>query len=121
MRRRLYFLLPDVESARRAADDLLLARVEDRHMHFLARRGTELEELHETGYFIKTDLVLGGAVLGALIVFYPIEAPGRIRSRSSSRCWSARSSAPGWRAWWALRCRTLGSPGSSEKSRPERS
>src|SRR5688500_11184033 len=32
MRRRLYFLLPDVESARRTADDLLLARVEDRHM-----------------------------------------------------------------------------------------
>src|SRR5438552_2571485 len=36
MRRRLYFLLPDVESARHTADDLLLARVEDRHMHFLA-------------------------------------------------------------------------------------
>jgi len=84
MRRRLYFLLPDVESARRTADDLLLARVEDRHMHFLARRGTDLAELHEAGYLIKTDCVhgagvglglgaLGGAVLGALIVFYPIE------------------------------------------------
>lgn len=84
MRRRLYFLLPDVESARRAADDLLLARVEDRHMRFLARRGTDLAELHEAGYLIKTDLVhgagvglglgaLGGAVIGALIVFSPIE------------------------------------------------
>jgi len=84
MRRRLYFLLPDVESARRTADDLLLARVEDRHMHFLARRGTDLAELHEAGYLIKTDCVhgagiglglgaLGGAVLGALILFYPIE------------------------------------------------
>lgn len=84
MRRRLYFLLPDLESARRTADDLLLARVEDRHMHFLARRGTALDELHEAGYLIKTDLVhgagvglglgaLGGAILGALIVFYPIE------------------------------------------------
>lgn len=84
MRRRLYFLLPDVESARRTADDLLLARVEDRHMHFLGRRGTALDELHEAGYLIKTDLVhgagvglglgaLGGAILGALIVFYPIE------------------------------------------------
>jgi hypothetical protein len=40
MRRRLYFVLPDVDSARRTADDLLLARVEDRHMRFLARRGT---------------------------------------------------------------------------------
>jgi hypothetical protein len=84
MRRRLYFLLPDVESARRTANDLLLERVEDRHMHFLARRGTDLAELHEAGYLIKTDLVhgagvglalgtIGGAVLGALIVFYPIE------------------------------------------------
>jgi hypothetical protein len=84
MRRRLYFVLPDVESARRTANDLLLARVEDRHMRFLARRGTDLAELHEAGYLIKTDVVhgagvglglgaLGGAALGALIVFYPIE------------------------------------------------
>ena len=84
MRRRLYFVLPDLESARRTADDLLLARVEDRHMHFLARRGTDLSGLHEAGYLIKTDFVhgagvglglgaLGGAVVGALLVFYPIE------------------------------------------------
>jgi hypothetical protein len=84
MRRRLYFLLPDVESARRTADDLLLARVEDRYMHFLAKRGTDLAELHEAGYLIKTDFfhgagvglgvgALGGAAIGALILFYPIE------------------------------------------------
>ena len=62
MRRRLYFLLPDVESARRTADDLLLARVEDRHMHFLAKRGTDLAELHEAGYLIKTDFLHGAGV-----------------------------------------------------------
>ena len=84
MRRRLYFLLPDVESAHRTADDLLLARVEDRHMRFLARRGTEFSGLHEAGYLIKTDFMhgagvgmglgaLGGAAVGALMVFYPIE------------------------------------------------
>lgn len=82
MRRRLYFLLPDVDSAKRTADDLLLARIEDRHMHFLARRGTDLGELHEASYLHKTDLVhgagvglmlgaLGGLVLGAVIVTYP--------------------------------------------------
>src|SRR5579885_3248105 len=38
MRRRLYFVLPDLDSARRTADDLLLARIEHRHMYFLARR-----------------------------------------------------------------------------------
>src|SRR5207302_8154880 len=84
MKRRLYFLLPDVESATRTANDLLLARVEDRHMHFLARRGTDLGELHEASYLIKTDLmrgagiglffgVLGGVVLGYLIVNHPLE------------------------------------------------
>lgn len=70
MRRRLYFVLPDVDSARRAADDLLLARVEDRHMRFLARRGTALDPLHEASYFDKTDMVHGAAVglaLGAII------------------------------------------------------
>jgi hypothetical protein len=70
MRRRLYFVLPDVESAKHAADDLLLARVEDRHMRFLAKRGTVLEPLHEAGYLDKTDMVHGAAVglaLGAII------------------------------------------------------
>ncbi|HSA88282.1 MAG TPA: DUF1269 domain-containing protein [Burkholderiales bacterium] len=84
MRRRLYFILPDVESARRTADDLLLARVEDRHMRFLASRGTELEPLHEAGYLDKTDMVHGaavglalgaiiGALVGVMVVAYPPE------------------------------------------------
>jgi len=84
MRRRLYFLLPDVESARLTANDLLLARVEDRHMRFLARRGTDLGKLHEASYVEKTDLMHGagiglglggvaGLLLGLVIVTYPPE------------------------------------------------
>jgi len=84
MLRRLYFLLPDLDSARRTADDLLLARVEDRHMRFLARRGTDLADLHEAGTLEKTDLVHGagvgliagaaiGMAVGALVVAYPPE------------------------------------------------
>jgi hypothetical protein len=82
MRRRLYFLLPSLESAHQTANDLLLARVEDRHMHFLAKRGTDLGELHEATYLQKTDLLhgisvglalggVGGLVLGGVIVVFP--------------------------------------------------
>lgn len=84
MRRRLYWVLPDVESARKAADDLLLARVEDRHMHFLARRGTDLGDLHEASVLQKSDIrhaaILGtllgafiGAVAGWVLTAFPIE------------------------------------------------
>jgi hypothetical protein len=84
MKRRLYFLLPDVASATHTANDLLLARVEDRHMHFLGKRGTDLGELHEASYFIKTDFMrgaaiglflgaLGGVVLASIVVNYPPE------------------------------------------------
>jgi hypothetical protein len=70
MRLRMYVTLPDLPSARRLANDLLLARIEDRCMHFLARRGTDLGELHEASYLQKTDAVHGafiGLVLGAMI------------------------------------------------------
>src|SRR5215831_13222123 len=50
MRRRLYFLLPDLGSAIQTANDLLLARVEDSAMHFLARRGMSLGQLREASY-----------------------------------------------------------------------
>jgi hypothetical protein len=69
MRRRLYFLLPDLGSAIQTANDLLLARIEDRHMHFLARRGTSLGKLHEASYLQKSDAVHGaevGFVLGGI-------------------------------------------------------
>ena len=85
MRLRMYVTLPDLPSARRLANDLLLARVEDKHMHFLARRGTDLGELHEASYLQKTDavhgaftgLVIGGVIgilVGLVLVYFP---PGR--------------------------------------------
>jgi len=69
MRRRLYFLLPDLGCATQTANDLLLARVEDRHMRFLARRGMSLGKLHECNYLQKSDAVHGaelGFVLGGM-------------------------------------------------------
>ena len=82
MRLRMYVTVPDLASAKQLANDLLLARIEDRHMHFLARRGTDLGELHEASYLQKTDaihgaftgLVIGGVVgvlVGLLLVYFP--------------------------------------------------
>ena len=72
MRRRLYFIMPDLPSARKMMDDLLLARIEERHIHFLARRGTPMDGLHEANHLQKSDLVHGaqvGMALGALLGF----------------------------------------------------
>lgn len=84
MRRRIYWLLPDVDSARRTMDHLLLARIAEPHIHFVAREGVDLTGLHEANVLQTSDiiraaqagLVIGGAVgaaMGAVAaVFYPI-------------------------------------------------
>jgi len=72
MRRRLYFIMPDLPSARKTMDDLLLARIEERHIHFLAKRGTPMDGLNEANHLQKSDLVHGaqvGLALGALLGF----------------------------------------------------
>jgi hypothetical protein len=70
MRRRLYYLLPDPGSARAIMDDLLLARIEERHIHFVARAGTPMDGLHEANVLQTTDVVHGaqqGALIGAAL------------------------------------------------------
>jgi len=69
MRRRLYFLLPDVKSARIAHNELLLAKIDERHQHVIARDGTELEDLPEADLRQKSDIIHGvqiGIVIGGL-------------------------------------------------------
>lgn len=84
MRRRLYFMLPDVPSARAMLNEMLLARIEERNMHFLARRGMLPEDLPEASYFQKTDIVHGaelgmaiggvaGILGGIIVVMFPPE------------------------------------------------
>lgn len=82
MRRRLYFVLPDIESARTMLNEMLLARIEVRHIHFLAKRDVLPDDLPEANVLQKTDIVHGaqmgigigavvGAVAGALVVLFP--------------------------------------------------
>ena len=84
MFRRIYWLLPDLESARRTMDDLLLARIDQGRIHFVAREDTDMRGLHAASLLQTSDvvraaergLILGaslGALLGGLVaVHYPI-------------------------------------------------
>jgi len=77
MRRRLYFLLPTVDSAKKVHNELLLSRIEERHMHVVSDESVDLDDLPEASLLQKTDLVhsiqiglmLGGAagiILGGI-------------------------------------------------------
>jgi len=69
MRRRLYFMLPDLESARGMRDELLLARIEIRHMRFMAREPLP-PDMPDCSFVQRTDLVHGaqlGVVIGAIV------------------------------------------------------
>lgn len=70
MRRRLYYMLPDIPSARAMLDELLLARIEERHMKFLAREGTLPDDMPGCSFLQRTDLVHGaqwGMVVGGIV------------------------------------------------------
>lgn len=69
MRRRLYFMLPDIPSARSMLDELLLARIEIGHMRFMARDALP-SDMPDVSFMQKTDLVHGaqlGVVIGAIV------------------------------------------------------
>jgi len=67
--KRIYFLVPDIATTKKIVDDLLLARIEEKHIHVIAKRGTPLEDLPEANLLQKSDfipateqgLALGGA------------------------------------------------------------
>jgi hypothetical protein len=84
MRRRVYWLLPDLASARKTMDDLLLACIGEQHMHFVAREDADMSGLHAANVLQTSDviraaqmgLVVGGAV-GAMLgvvaaIYFPI-------------------------------------------------
>jgi hypothetical protein len=80
MRRRIYWLLPSLASARRTMNDLLLARIAEQHIHFVARDDVDISELHAANILQTSDviraaqagLVIGGAVgaLAGVVVAY---------------------------------------------------
>ena len=82
MRRRLYFVLPDIASAETIEQELLLAKIDDPHIHFLAKDGVNLGRLHVANLLQRSDLLHGigigmvaggitGALAGVALSFYP--------------------------------------------------
>ena len=55
--RRIYFLVPDIGTTHNIVNELLLARVDERHIHVLARQGTPLENLPEASFVQKSDFI----------------------------------------------------------------
>jgi hypothetical protein len=55
--RRLYFLVPDTQVGKKVVDELLLAHIEWKHIHVVARRGTPLENLPEASFWQKSDII----------------------------------------------------------------
>lgn len=82
--KRIYFLIPNIGIAKKIVDVLLLARVDQRHIHVLAKRNTPLEGLPEASFLQKSDFIpalergmvfggLTGIVLGAIVLAFPGE------------------------------------------------
>lgn len=81
-RKRLYFVLPNIPSARGMLNELLLARIEVRHIHFWAQEGRLPSDIPEVTGLHKTDVTHGaeigmlaggmlGLILGMWLVYFP--------------------------------------------------
>lgn len=83
--RRLYFLIPDTDSAKVIVDELLLARIEERHIHIAAADHHALTEanlpeanlLQESDFVpaVERGLAVGGAT-GVLAGVAAVVIPG---------------------------------------------
>ena len=80
--KRIYFLAPNVEITEKIVDNLLLARIDERHIHVLAKRDTPLGNLPEASFLQKSDFIpaleqgiviggLAGILLGLVAVAIP--------------------------------------------------
>lgn len=77
MKRRLYFVWPDVATAKRAEAALLLQRVGSQHIRCLARPGTDLAGLQEASIFQVSEFLpslrrgaTGGALTGVMAALF---------------------------------------------------
>ena len=55
--RRLYFMVPSIDTANTVVDELLLKRVDEHHIHVVAKEGTPMGDLPEANLFQKSDFI----------------------------------------------------------------
>ena len=66
MKKRLYFILPDTITAETVHNELLLARIPEKHMHAIGRDDLDLTDLPKANLLHTSDVV-HGAQLGFII------------------------------------------------------
>lgn len=82
--RRLYFLVQDIDTAKRMVDDLLLARIPEQHIHVVAKdhHMLRVNDIPEAGLLQESDLVPAierglaaggttGLIAGLLAISFP--------------------------------------------------
>ena len=80
--KRIYFLVPSINATKRIIDDIISEKIEEKHIHVIAKPGTPLEDLPEASMLQKSDFVpaveqglaLGGAT-GALVGLVAVALP----------------------------------------------
>jgi hypothetical protein len=88
MKRRIYWLMPDLASARRVMHDLVQARVDAAHIHFAGPEGADMRGLHAANVWQTSDLLHAaesglviGSVMGVVVglaaaLLFPIVGEG---------------------------------------------
>ncbi len=80
--RRLYFMVPDIDTANTVVDELLLKRVDEHHIHVVAKEGTAMGDLPEANLLQKSDFIpamerglavggITGVIAGIAAVTFP--------------------------------------------------
>ena len=55
--RRIYFLTPDIAVTKQIVNDLKQAKIDEKHIHIIAKRNTSLEDLPEANLLQKSDFI----------------------------------------------------------------
>lgn len=80
--RRLYFMVPDIDTANTVVDELLLKRIDEHHIHVVAKEGTPMGDLPEANLLQKSDFIpamerglavggITGVIAGIAAVTFP--------------------------------------------------